>query len=166
MISLTQNIEGAAVKPVQQLEATTSFVVTSIQDCASAAADANIWRLSLKERQDLLCEWRSRVEEAERTKILTRLQTEHNQLRDNFRAVKAQRDIRVIASHNIVGLTTTAMAGRMDVLSRVGFEILEMVSEDMTSSDMSSIVHHNSLSSNAKGSEGNFISDGGMVGVI
>jgi len=95
---------------------------TKTQTTAAGAND--VWRLPLDQRQALLVEWQAKVDKNRVTSKLCEVQKKHKRLTESVRSILEQKDIRVMQKQNIVGMTTTACAGRREMLQRVGFEIM------------------------------------------
>lgn len=95
---------------------------TSLQ--SSKAGDSSIWKLSLENRQQLLQRWEAEVD---REQFAIKVAALHTELRDCSQATKRindSRDIKIMATHDIIGMTTTACAARWELLRSVGVETL------------------------------------------
>ena len=90
---------------------------------ADAGKDS-IWHLSLDNRQKMLKEWADKVDKESMAKQLFKIHKTHQGLLKEAKEIANGKDIRTMLEHNVVGLTTTACAGRWEMLQEVGFEIM------------------------------------------
>lgn len=91
---------------------------------ATKSASSDFWRLSLRERQQLLRLWQSKIDKAATARHLCNIQEKHVKLARAARSVNDDKDIQIMRQQNIVAMTTTACAGRWDMLRKVEFEIM------------------------------------------
>lgn len=90
----------------------------------SAQAESSIWNLPLSERQRLVRGWEMEVDKESFAQELTK---RYFKLRDKTDAIKDilnERDIRIMKSHNVIGMTTTACAARWEILRALEVEVL------------------------------------------
>jgi len=90
----------------------------------SAAGENDVWRLPLEQRRELLVEWQSKIDKNATTSKLCKMHEKHKRLSKSARSILEQKDIRLMQKQNVVGMTTTACAGRWEMLQRVGFEVM------------------------------------------
>ena len=111
-----------------RVQAQATALLTSIAEFTKShtldAGENDVWRLPLQQRQELLREWQGKIDKRNITSELCKVHDKHKQLVEEARKFKDQKDIRVMRKQNIVGMTTTACAGRWEMLQQVGFEIL------------------------------------------
>lgn len=91
---------------------------------SSTAGKDNIWQLPLEQRTKLTREWQAMVDKQKTTSQLLHVHQEHKELLSSLRSLKHGKDVRAMLKQNVVGMTTTACAGRWDLLRDVGFEIM------------------------------------------
>ncbi|KAK5954232.1 hypothetical protein OHC33_004805 [Knufia fluminis] len=89
-----------------------------------AAGEHDVWRLPLQRRQALVREWQNKIGKEKITARLCEIQDAHKRHSESVRLIKDQKEIRIMRKKNVVGITTTACAGRWEMLRQVGFEIL------------------------------------------
>lgn len=99
-------------------------IAAYVKSQSSAAGKDDIWQLPLEQRTKLTREWQAMIDKHKTTSELLRVHLEHKELLSSLRSMRHDKDIRAMLKQNVVGMTTTACAGRWDLLRDVGFEIM------------------------------------------
>ncbi len=89
-----------------------------------SAGLSSIWNMSLSQRQDLIQSWEKDVDkEAFAIKLVSLFFESRNHER-RIKSLQDERDGRIMLSHNIVAMTSTACAARWNVVRSLNIEIL------------------------------------------
>jgi len=103
-------------------------VLLEISDNASAensrTGDNSVWNLPLGERQRLLHEWEREVDAEQVACKLTALFFGFQDCAVLAKKIKSRRDAKIMLAHNVIGMTTTACAGRWDQLKSLELDIM------------------------------------------
>lgn len=93
-----------------------------IQD--SKAGQSSVWNLPLTSRQRLLSEWAKDVDHGRLATRITALFFDLQEIVGEINRIGHSKSIRIMQAQNIIGMTTTACAGRWDLLKSLKLEIL------------------------------------------
>lgn len=103
-------------------------VLLDIFDKATAqntqAGNGSVWNLPLSERSKLLHEWERHVDAEQIAHKITSLYLDYQSCSAKIRNIRDKKDARTMLAHKVIGMTTTACAGRRDVLESLGLEIM------------------------------------------
>ncbi|EXJ87672.1 hypothetical protein A1O1_04596 [Capronia coronata CBS 617.96] len=91
---------------------------------SSKAGAGSIWNMSLQRRQQLLQTWEAEVNREEFAVKMADLHFELQQCSQDSKGIHDARDVKIMAAHNIIGMTTTACAARWELLRSLAVEIL------------------------------------------
>ncbi|EXJ83035.1 hypothetical protein A1O3_06852 [Capronia epimyces CBS 606.96] len=91
---------------------------------SSKAGDGSIWDLSLQNRQQLLQRWEAEVDREHMAVKVADLHFELGEYARDIKRINNSRDLKIMATHDIIGMTTTACAARWELLRSIEVETL------------------------------------------
>ena len=89
-----------------------------------SAGSSSIWNIALSEREVLLDTWEKQVDKESFAHKITTLYFQSRVHEHEIKKVQDERDARVMSSHNLIAMTSTACAARWEVLRSLDLEIL------------------------------------------
>ncbi|KEF60781.1 uncharacterized protein A1O9_02343 [Exophiala aquamarina CBS 119918] len=90
----------------------------------SRTGDNSVWSLSLGERQRLLQGWEREVNAEQVAHKIAALYFDFQDCSVTVKKIKNKRDTRTMLAHDVIGMTTTACAGRWDQLKSLEVEVM------------------------------------------
>ena len=84
----------------------------------------SVWKTNANERKRLVAEWTNHVDPAVLANNLGRWYGEHQSARQKQQPIRDARDIRIMEQVDVIGITTTACAGKWDLLNALDLEIV------------------------------------------
>ncbi|KAI1630197.1 hypothetical protein EDD37DRAFT_557542 [Exophiala viscosa] len=110
--------------PSEEVEAILLDITYFTERQSNSAGDSNVWTLAYGERQALLRSWEEQVDQEHFAAKLTALYLEFQDSAQEMKRVNGEREIRIMGSHDVIGMTTTACAARWEQLLSVDVEIV------------------------------------------
>ena len=84
----------------------------------------SIWNVPANEREALIQAWASTVDTSTLAEDLAKWYLDHQYTRDKAQNIRNARDVRIMQQANVIGMTTTACAGKWDLLNALDLDIL------------------------------------------
>ncbi|KAK5021511.1 hypothetical protein LTS07_010918 [Exophiala sideris] len=128
--------------PSEEVEAILLDISYFTERQSKSAGDNNVWTLPYGERQALLRTWEEQVDQEHFAAKLTALYFEFQDSAREMKRLNNDREVRIMDSHDVIGMTTTACAARWEQLLAVGIEtvICEEAGEVMEAHTLCSLL--------------------------
>ena len=128
--------------PEEEIDSMLSELSWDVELRSLSAGSSSIWNMPLRERQLLIQKWEEQVDKDGVAQKLASLYFESRDHEREIKRVQDDRDARIMSTHNLIALTSTACAARWDLLRSLDLEILlcEEAAEVMESHTICSLL--------------------------